>query len=268
MVHLGRQIRFSVNPFLDDVEEGCNAYSSRPTGAGLAVFLELTVELLGPVDPETGFVINVTQIDARAREFAVPVFAERIRDRWRRGEYIGLKTLAQMLALAGERLSDKFSPARVSKLTLKLNPFRTLTMDTTDSGMVYFSEKFEFAAMHKLWNDRLSESENYAVFGKCAHPAGHGHNYIVEVTARTPADGTELRIGEFERVVDAELIQIVDHKNLNVDVRAFAKMIPTVENLATFAWDRLAGKLDPARLHGVTVWETYRTYCSYYGPRH
>ena len=268
MVHLGRQIRFSVDPFLDGVEEGCNSYSSKPAGAGLAVFLELTVELLGPVDPETGFVINVTEIDDRVREFAVPVFAERIRDRWRQGEHVDLKALAQMLGLARERLSDKFGSAGINRLRLKLNPFRTLTMDTTDPGMMYFSEKFEFAAMHKLWNDRLSESENYAVFGKCAHPAGHGHNYIVEVTAGTPADGPELRIGEFERVVDAELIQIVDHKNLNVDVPAFAEMIPTVENLATFAWDRLADKLAPARLHCVTVWETDRTYCSYCGPQH
>jgi len=268
MVHLGRQIRFSVNPFLDDVEGGCNPYSSKPAGAGLGVFLELAVELLGPVSPDTGFVINVTEIDKCAREFAVPIFAERICERWRRGEHIDLKTLAQMLRLAHERLLGKFGTAKVDKLTLKLNPFRTITMDTTDPGMMYFSEKFEFAAMHKLWNDSLSESENYAVFGKCAHPAGHGHNYIVEVTAKTGADGPALRIGEFERVVDTELIQIVDHRNLNLDVPAFAEMIPTVENLATFAWDRLADKLEPARLHCITVWETDRTYCSYCGPQH
>jgi len=76
MVHLGRQIRFSVDPFLDDVEEGCNSYSSKPAGAGLAVFLELTVELLGPVDPETGFVINCNSYSSKPAGAGLAVFLE------------------------------------------------------------------------------------------------------------------------------------------------------------------------------------------------
>ena len=266
MVRLGRQVRFSINPFVDDVEAGCNAYASAPAGTGLALFLELGVELLGPVDPETGFVVNVTEIDRHAAACAVPIFAERIGERWRRGEHVSLAALAAMLGLVQTHLSAEFKPARVDRLTLKLNPFRTLTMNATDTGTIYFSEKFEFAAMHKLWNDRFTEQENYDVFGKCAHPTGHGHNYVVEVTVAAPADGPELRIGALERVVDAELIQVVDHKNLNLDVPAFAEQIPTVENLATFAWQRLAGRLGPVRLHCITIWETDRTYCSYHGP--
>ena len=59
-----------------------------------------------------------------------------------------------------------------------------------------------------------------------------------------------------------ELISLLDHKNLNADLDEFREAIPTVENLATFAWRRLAGKFDPARLHSVTVWESDRTYCT------
>jgi 6-pyruvoyl-tetrahydropterin synthase len=57
----------------------------------------------------------------------------------------------------------------------------------------------------------------------------------------------------------------VDHKNLNVDVAEFGKTNPTVENIAVFAWNKLAGKFSKAELHCVTVWETDKTYCSYCG---
>ena len=131
--------------------------------------------------------------------------------------------------------------------------------------MIYFSEKFEFAAMHKLWNDDFSPERNFEVFGKCANPAGHGHNYVVEVTTKAPAGKDGFCIGDFERTVNDEFIKLVDHKNLNADVEYFAKAIATVENIAVFAWDKLVGKFGEAKLHCVTVWETDRTYCSYYG---
>jgi 6-pyruvoyltetrahydropterin/6-carboxytetrahydropterin synthase len=65
--------------------------------------------------------------------------------------------------------------------------------------------------------------------------------------------------------VDDELVQVVDHKNLNADVAEFGKTNPTVENIAVFAWGKLAGKFGEAKLHCVTVMETDKTYCSYYG---
>jgi len=266
MVRLGRQIRFSINPFLDGGSVGGNAYASKPGGEGLALFLELGIELLGPIDPDTGFVINVVEIDRIAEDVAVPIFAEAISGCWRRGKHIDLTRVARMLEAVRAGLSYNIDLGEVDKICVRLNPFRTVTMDTNETGTITFSEKFEFAAMHKLWNDAFSAERNFEVFGKCAHPTGHGHNYVVEVTVSTPAAGPALEIGRFERVVDAELIQIVDHKNLNVDVPAFERAIPTVENIATFAWECLAGKLAPARLRRITVWETDRTYCTYEGP--
>jgi 6-pyruvoyltetrahydropterin/6-carboxytetrahydropterin synthase len=162
-------------------------------------------------------------------------------------------------------LADKFGAAKVSELSLALNPFRKVTVDCEDSEMIYFSEKFEFAATHKLWNDSFSDERNFEVFGKCANPAGHGHNYIVEVTVKKTVKKGELRIGDFERLVDKEFIKVVDHKNLNVDVPYFAEAIPTVENIARFAWERIVGKFGEAGLHCVTIWETDKTCCSYYG---
>jgi len=119
--------------------------------------------------------------------------------------------------------------------------------------------------MHKLWNDEFSEQHNLEVFGKCANPSGHGHNYIVEVTLQMPASRNDFGIGDFERIVNDEFIKLVDHKNLNADVDQFGKTNPTVENITGLAWNQLVGKFGQARLHRVTVWETDKTYCSYEG---
>ncbi len=264
MHKLARCVRFSVNPFLSGESEGYNSFASKPTGEGLSLFLELLVEVAGDVEPATGFVVNVTDIDEEVRRWVVPIFAERIRADFRAGRHIGFSAIAELLGTAWSELADKFAAASLSRLSLKLNPYRKAGIDTGDCRMVYFSEKFEFAATHKLWNEEFSEQRNFELFGKCANPAGHGHNYIVEVTVKTPPHNS-FCIGDFERTVDEELIKAVDHKNLNVDVARFGTTNPTVENIAAFAWDELVGKFGQASLHCVTIWETERTYCSYCG---
>jgi len=265
MHKLFRQVRFSINPFLPEGNNGFNSFVSRPAGEGLSIFFELSVEVVGEVEPATGFVVNVADIDMNVREFAVPVFAERIGRDFRRAEHVGFFAIAELLKSCWSRLEDKFGAARLSGLSLKLNPFRKIGIGSKDLDMVYFSEKFEFAATHKLWNDDFSKKRNLEVFGKCANPAGHGHNYVVEVTVKMPVSRNGFCIGDFEKIVDNELIKVVDHKNLNADVDQFSKTNPTVENIAAFAWNKLVGKFGEALLHCVTVWETDRTYCSYYG---
>lgn len=266
MHKLVRQVRFSINPFLVEQVKGFNSYASKPAGDGLAIFLELSVEVTGEVEPATGFVVNVTDIDNSVREFAIPVFAEKIRQDFNHAQHIGFYKVSELLKSAWNRLDDKFGKARLSNLSLKLNPFRKMTIDLKDLEMVYFSEKFEFAAMHKLWNDDFTEKQNLEIFGKCANPTGHGHNYIVEVTIKTQTNENNFHIADFEKTVNNKLIQIVDHKNLNIDVSQFSTTIPTVENITVFAWNKLEGKFDQAALHCITVWETDKTYCSYYGP--
>jgi 6-pyruvoyltetrahydropterin/6-carboxytetrahydropterin synthase len=245
-------------------ETGFNSFASRPAGEGLSVFFELGVELAGLVNPATGLIVNVSDIDGKVREYAVPIFAERIRARYLAASHIGYCELAELLKSVWVKLADKFGRARLSKLSLKLNPFRALAVDEPNCAMVYFSEKFEFAASHKLWNEQFSEKQNVEVFGKCANPAGHGHNYVVEATVKWAA-GEELRVSDFEKAVYEELIKAVDHKNLNEDVPEFRRTNPTVENIAVFAWNELIGKFGRAALHCVTVWETDKTYSSCYG---
>lgn len=260
---LSRAVRFSVNPFMEKTSEGYNTYTSRPCGEGLSIFLVLWTEVTGPLNPDTGFVINVMEIDQAVRKTAVPLFTERIRSRFAYSQPIDLAELTQLLHQARVCLEICLHQLQISSLSLQLNPFRALQIIPEDSSVMLFSEKFEFAATHKLWNDKYSQEKNVEFFGKCANPAGHGHNYILEVKVRCPVQERDWSIASFQRVVDKEFMSMVDHKNLNVDLAEFREKIPSVENLSAFAWDCLAGKFSDAELEEITIWETDKTFCTY-----
>ncbi len=264
MHRLVRKVRFSVNPFGEAGSSGANSYGGKPCGQGLSLFFELSVGLAGQSDRDTGFVVNVTDIDNIVREHAIPAFALNIRKAFGDGKQLTISETAGLLASLRDVLKNKFDGALLIELGLQLNPYRKIDFDCEDTKMYYFSEKFDFAAMHKLWNEQFSERKNFEVFGKCANPAGHGHNYVIEVTIKVPAD-TDVCIVDFERVVDGEFVKLVDHKNLNADVSALAGVNPTIENLAEFAWEKLNGKFDSAKLHSVSIWESDRTFCTFYG---
>ena len=78
MNKLSRQVRFSIDPFLDTLDPGDNSFASKPCGQGLAMFFELTVALVGEVDDSTGFIVNVIDIDKQVQQAVVPVFADKI----------------------------------------------------------------------------------------------------------------------------------------------------------------------------------------------
>ena len=133
--------------------------------------------------------------------------------------------------------------------------------------MTRLSQKFEFAASHRLHNPALSDEQNRQTFGKCNNPHGHGHNYELQVTlagAPNPS-GLLFDIPTFEETVARTIIDRFDHKNLNIEVTEFAALIPSVENIARVIYRLLKPKLqsDTTRLAGVTVWETPKTWCEY-----
>lgn len=266
MHSLTRQIRFSINPFLADSCEGYNSYASKPCGEGLSLYFGLWVELVSELDEDTGFVVNVVDIDKAVRAYAVPIFHDQIREHYANAEHISFTHLCDILKSVWRELKDKFGSARLNEISLDLNPFRKMTTKTEACEMVHLSEKFEFAATHKLWNKDFSEQQNYQFFGKCANPNGHGHNYVVEVTVKKDVSEERFSVGQFGKTVNENFIEKVDHKNLNVDVPVFSVKNPTVENIAVFAWDSLQGKFPYAQLECITAWESDKTFCSYYGP--
>lgn len=264
MHRLVRTVRFSVNPFLDNAAIGANSYAGKPCGRGLSLFFELTVGLVGQAEADTGFVVNVSDIDKHVRQSAVPIFDKYISERYKLGKHITITELTALLSGARENLKDKFKPAMLIELSLALNPYRKIAFDCEDMKMFYFSEKFDFAAMHKLWNDDFSDEKNFEVFGKCANPNGHGHNYILEVTIKAPAD-EDIAVGDFEGIVASQFIQMVDHKNLNADVGQLKNINPTIEAISQLAWEQLNNRFGQSKLHSVTIAESDRAFCTYYG---
>jgi 6-pyruvoyltetrahydropterin/6-carboxytetrahydropterin synthase len=263
MHKLSRQIRFTIDPFADPSEIGSNSYCAKPTATGLALFFALWVELKGNANKNTGFVVNVSNIDKIIREKAIGIFDKFIKQEYRNKKQVTFEQIGQLLGKVWQKIEKDFLPVKIDSLTLELMPARKVAIKERDSKMLYFSEKFEFAASHTLWNKKFSDSENLKVFGKCANKCGHGHNYIVEVTVKKPAKGKALKAGDFERIVDKHFISVVDHKNLNADVKHFKKVNPTVENIAEFAFKSLKEKFKPFKLDCVTVWENDRTFCCY-----
>jgi 6-pyruvoyltetrahydropterin/6-carboxytetrahydropterin synthase len=136
--------------------------------------------------------------------------------------------------------------------------------------MVYLTRKCEFSAAHYYHNPALSPEENRRLFGKCNNPSGHGHNYTLEVTVKgevDPRSGFVVDLKELKEILQREVLEGLDHRFLNKEVPEFRERMPTTENLAIAIWERLASKLQVARLHRVRVYETPDLFADYYGER-
>ncbi len=134
--------------------------------------------------------------------------------------------------------------------------------------MVYLTRRDSFSAAHRLWSDELSEAENIELYDKCANPNGHGHNYILEVTLRgvpDPRTGMVLNLTALKQAMNEQIINWVDHKNLNYDVPWLEGCIPTAELLAIAFWGRLARALPAGLLYEVKLYETEHNIASYRG---
>jgi 6-pyruvoyltetrahydropterin/6-carboxytetrahydropterin synthase len=97
------------------------------------------------------------------------------------------------------------------------------------------TRQYRFAASHRLHTAQLSEEDNCRLYGKCNHPFGHGHNYVVEVSARGPVDpmtGRAVDVAALDELVGRQVMARFDHRNLNTEVEAFRVEVPTSENLA------------------------------------
>lgn len=133
--------------------------------------------------------------------------------------------------------------------------------------MFRLTRRYGFAASHRLHTPRLSDDENRALYGKCNNPYGHGHNYVVEVSARGPADpatGCAVATPVLDALVARQVMDAFDRRNLNEEVPAFASAVPTSENLAVEICRRLKRNWKDAfpgewpKLEKVRIAETER----------
>lgn len=128
------------------------------------------------------------------------------------------------------------------------------------------SRRESFNAAHQLRDPDLSDAENARLFGKCANL--HGHNYAVDVVVAgevEPGTGYVMDLKRLSDLIGREIIEHVDHRNLNTDVPWLAGQIPTAENLARAFWDRLEPHLPDSTLQSVRVWETDKNWAEYRG---
>lgn len=136
----------------------------------------------------------------------------------------------------------------------------------------HLTRRYEFAASHRLHSDRLSEEENWRIYGKCNNPYGHGHNYGLEVTVSGPIDsrtGMVANLVDLDRVVQETVIERFDHKNLNVEIPEFRDQVPTSEvllmeirRLLAERWPREAA-LAGTRISRLRLQETGKNFFEY-----
>ena len=133
---------------------------------------------------------------------------------------------------------------------------------------VEITKRIEFSASHRLYHPRFSDEKNREVFGICANPNGHGHNYVLDVTVAgvpDPQTGMIIDLKQLKDLLDEILLRHVDHKNLNLDVPFLQGCVPTVEMLVLRFWDRLAGNLPGCRLRELTLYESRTNFARYRG---
>lgn len=125
----------------------------------------------------------------------------------------------------------------------------------------FLTVRQHFSAAHRLYRPEWSLAKNREVFGLCASPNGHGHNYEIEVTVEgpiAPETGMILDMKDLKGLVQKEILDQVDHQNLNLDVPFLEGVVPTAENLAVAFFRILDAKIPEGRLHEVRVHETDR----------
>lgn len=133
----------------------------------------------------------------------------------------------------------------------------------------YLTRKEHFNAAHKLYNPKWSREQNDAVFGKCANENWHGHNFELYVTVKGPADpdtGFIVDAKLLSRIIKEHVVDVLDHRNLNLDVPFMQDKLCSIENLVYGIWHQLQPHVPPGvELHCLKLVETPRIYVEYFG---
>ena len=125
--------------------------------------------------------------------------------------------------------------------------------------MIYLTRAYLFCASHRLHSDRLSEEENWRVYGKCNNPHGHGHNYRLEVTLAGEIDsatGMVCSLSELDDFVEQNILDRFDHAHLNRDKELFSDTVPTSENVCRAIFGIVKGGFKQAKVQKVWLGET------------
>tara|TARA_A100001015_G_C14814590_1_gene642163 strand:- start:471 stop:896 length:426 start_codon:yes stop_codon:yes gene_type:complete len=135
--------------------------------------------------------------------------------------------------------------------------------------MPLITKEYKFCAAHKYWNKSWSEEKNNKVFGEDVR--NHGHNYVLRITVKgkiDPESGFLVDLGWLNNIIKKEIISILDHSQIDVDIPWFKDKSPSTENLVIFMWEKIYpyfAKKDFS-LHKIFIRETPTIFTEYYGP--
>jgi 6-pyruvoyltetrahydropterin/6-carboxytetrahydropterin synthase len=135
---------------------------------------------------------------------------------------------------------------------------------------IYITRRETFNAAHKLYQANWTEEENNLVFGKCANKNWHGHNFTLYVTVKGVPNkdtGFVMNLKKLSEIIKAQVIESLDHKNLNLDVSYLSGIMASTENLAIAIWDRLANEIanNGGELAKIKLIETENNFVEYFG---
>jgi 6-pyruvoyltetrahydropterin/6-carboxytetrahydropterin synthase len=138
--------------------------------------------------------------------------------------------------------------------------------------MIYLTRRERFCAAHRMFRKEWSDEVNQRVFGKCSNPSWHGHNYILWVTIKgepSKEHGFVMNINDLKQIIGENIINKIDHKNINLEVDFMNGKIATTENLAIAIWNELDPYIEKhgASLYCVKIEETENNSIEYYGEK-
>ncbi|HLO99940.1 MAG TPA: 6-carboxytetrahydropterin synthase [Fimbriimonas sp.] len=219
--------------------------------------LDVTVE--GDIDDQTGMIVNISEVDKVLKRVVVSRFNNRsINDEIPEFKHTA-PCLENLLSYFWSVIENAPLPKEATLKHLRLYEMPTLFAER-DAMKTTLTRTYEFAASHRLHAPALSDEQNLELFGKCNNPAGHGHNYVLEVTVTGephPTTGMITSLQDLDQTVNEQVVDRYDHKNLNVDIPEFQGVPTTSEIVAKTIYQRLNSALGDA-LHSVKLHETAR----------
>lgn len=274
MYYLTRQTAFEAShynriPELSDTENyELFGAATNPNGHGHNYVLEVMVK--GDVDSDNGMVINLTTLDALLKSEVLQNYDHKLLNKqhpvFSKNPHIQ-PTCENIAIEIWQRLVPSLPDELLQRVRLYENAEHFVGY-YGEGTMVYLTKVYEFSAAHRLHSHVLTDDENLDIFGKCNNPAGHGHNYVLEVTIKGEVDtrtGLVAGLNHIDDVVEKQVMTRFDYKHLNLDTPEFETLNPTSENFVKVLWDVLQPNLQPVVLHRLRLRETPKNHFDYYG---
>lgn len=224
----------------------------------------LFVSLAGELD-EYGMVQNLSEVKkVIKREVTSQLDYAYLNDTWSEFQQ-SLPTTENIARVIWQRLAP-----HLPLINIQLFEHPELWADYQGNGMeAHLTLSTHFSAAHRLAHPKLSYEENCEIYGKCARPNGHGHNYHLEVTVKGEIDsrtGMIIDLGTLQKVIDDYVVEPFDHTFLNKDIPYFAEIVPTAENIAIYIRDLLQQPIQQlgAELYKVKLVESPNNSCEVY----